>query len=281
MAVLMRPAVVLPSPPRAVSRVLRKVALLGTHSASLRNCPWTDPSWELWGHASGRGWYRRELDRYFDLHRPECWHRANRKGATYPKWLQTNTVPIFMQEKYPEVPASHRYPKERILLEYGGARRYFKNHLSWMMALAFAEGATTIALFGINYSHGTEYMMQRGSAEYWLGRAEERGITLILPDECSLLSEPAGLYGYESHDADGRLTKVYAERIIKPGDTIVPIIPGQPHPYKRAEPPAHLKAEIEAEEQDRPAWALRALPEDGGDTPTDGSGSIKGDVPNA
>lgn len=258
--VLGGPGVVLPKPPQAVSRTTRKIALLGSHSSSLAACPWADPSWELWGHSSARAWYKRELDRYFDLHPRPCWNRNNRKGSTYPRWLATNTVPIFMQERYSDVTASVRYPKERILLEYGGVRRYFKNHLSWMMALAFAEGATHIALFGINYGHVSEYEMQRGSAEYWLGRAEERGIHLMLPDECSLLAEPKGLYGYESHDETGALMPAYKQRIPKPAETILAIGQGGER-FELAKPPAHLKDQIALDEMDRPAWSLGPLPE--------------------
>src|SRR5262245_19119092 len=125
----------LPKMPGGRISTTRKIALLGSHSASLTACPWQDPSWELWGRASARAWYKRELDRYFDLHPEACWARANRKGSTYSKWLKLNTVPIYMQDRRTDVPASVRYPKERIILEYGGARRYFKNHLAWMIAL--------------------------------------------------------------------------------------------------------------------------------------------------
>ena len=244
----------LPVMPRSRSTTTRKIALLGSHSASLKDCPWSDPSWELWGHASARAWYRRELDRYLDLHPRACWHRGNRKGSTYPQWLAKNTVPVYMQERSPEVPASVRYPKERILLEYGGVRRYFKNHVAWMIALAFAEGATHIGLFGINYGHVSEYEMQRGSAEYWLGRAEERGIHILLPDECSLLAEPKGLYGYESHDvATGALVPEYQKRLPKPAETILAIGAGGEN-FKRAVPPAHLKDQIALDELDRPEW---------------------------
>ena len=40
-----------------VTRTGRKIALCGSHSASLTDAPWTDPSWEFWGHASSRAWY--------------------------------------------------------------------------------------------------------------------------------------------------------------------------------------------------------------------------------
>jgi hypothetical protein len=98
-----------PLPRPAVARTGRKIALCGSHSASAEDAPWNDPSWEFWGHASSRAWYRREMDRYFDLHVRACWTRGGKKGARYPKWLAANTVPIYMQDKYPDVPASVKY----------------------------------------------------------------------------------------------------------------------------------------------------------------------------
>ena len=245
----------LPRVARQSVRAVRKVGLLGSHGASLKWCPWSDPSWELWGHASARHCYRREPDLYFDLHRREC--RTERpRASTYVKWLAKNTVPIMMQEHDPAVPASLRYPREQILLEYGGIRRYFKNHLAWMIALAFARDVTHIGLWGINYGHDTEYAIQRGSAEYWLGRAEERGIHLMLPDACTLLAEPAGLYGYESHDERGARLPQYSERKPKPEDTIKPLVPGEPRPVMVEPPPDVLAAIAEEEAQHpRPDWA--------------------------
>src|SRR5262245_30431092 len=177
-----------------------------------------------------------------------------------------------MQNRRAEIPAIVRYPKERILLEYGGARRYFKNHVAWMIALALSEGATTIALFGVNYGHVSEYEMQRGSAEYWLGYAEGRGVHLMLPDECTLLAEPKGLYGYESHDGEGKLMDAYRQRMPKPAETLVPIGQGGER-IPLAKPPAHLKEQIALDEMERPDWALGPLPDSAEVTevPTDGS----------
>lgn len=245
--------VVLQPRPSSAGRSIRKIALLGSHTASLKWVPWEDTTWELWGHAASRSWYRRELDRYFDLHRKECWAKNGKTQTKYAQWLQRNTVPIYMPERFPEVPAARRYPKEQILMEFGGIRRYFKNQTSWMIALAFSEGVTHLALFGINYSHESEYGVQRGSAEYWLGRAEERGIHVFLPDECTLLAEPKGLYGYESHDESGARFPQWAGRTPKPTETIRPLQPGETFiPYK---PPAWLEDSIAEDEAKRPVWA--------------------------
>jgi hypothetical protein len=240
------------------TRTVRKIALFGSHSSSLADAPWDDPSWEAWGHASSRAWYLRAMDRYFDLHCPACRTPDRRGKALYGKWLSRNTVPIYMQRRYPEIPASVAYPKGRILAEFSYAhrRRYFANHVAWMIALAITEGVTHIGLFGVNYSAQSEYATQRGSAEYWLGQLDGRGINVILPDQCSLLAEPALLYGYESHDEQtGKLRDEYKPKW-KPQDAIRPIQPGDTR--KPAAPPTSLLAEIAAEEaaHPRPEWAL-------------------------
>ena len=197
------------------------------------------------------------MDRYFDLHPKACWTRGGKKTAAYPKWLAKNTVPIFMQKQFVEVPASRAYPKGQILAEFGNARPYFTNHVAWMIALALTEGVTTLGLFGINYSSESEYMMQRGSAEFWLGRAVERGVRLVIPEQCSLLQEPNLLYGYESHDeVTGLLKPEYKrkefdrrseKKVFTPGDN--PTL---------AKPPAALVELIRQEEEDypRPEWAI-------------------------
>lgn len=260
----LKPRVVAPAPLRQVAaRTERKIALCGSHSSSLTDAPWTDPSWEFWGHASSRAWYQRHMDRYFDLHPKACWSRGGKKNS-YPRWLAKNTVPIFMQERYSEVPASVKYPKGRILAEFSYAHRrdYFCNHAAWMIALALTEGVTHIALYGINYGAESEYRTQRGSAEYWLGQLDGRGVKVILPEQCTLLREPALLYGYESHDEEtGALKAEYKPKELTPQPTVPPVV----GPDGLAAPPAHLVDVIAAEEADhpRPDWALGPLPMNG------------------
>ena len=262
MAVLIRNAP--PSKPgRSLSSnsVVRKVAVLGAHSASLVDAPWDDPSWELHGHASSRAWFRKELDFYYDLHPQSCWSRGGRKTAHYPKWLKSNTVPIYMQRHYEEVPASIAYPKRRILQEFGEPHRYFANHVAWIIALALSEGVRVFGLWGINYGIKSEYHIQRGSCEYWIGRAEGMGARVILPEQCTLLREPRGLYGYESHDeVTGKRLPEYMEKVWTPQENIQPVEPGKPVPQK-VEPTPEVAEEIRLEdvEYPRPGWSFRPL----------------------
>jgi hypothetical protein len=200
-----------PRPPMAGQGRLRKIGFLGSHEKSLKFAPWDDPSWELWGHASSRGMFQREPDVFFDLHRKECWAKSNNKGQKYLRWLATCRTPIYMQERFPEVPASIAYPFERVSM--GMARKYFTSHVAYMIALALTEGVTHLGFFGVNYSPDCEYGTQRGSTEYWMGRAEALGVHLVMPETCTLLADPKELYGYESHDEHGKLVHAYTKRV--------------------------------------------------------------------
>ncbi len=102
-----------------------------------------------------------------------------------------------MQDAYPEVPASVKYPFPQMITEF--PRGYMTNTVSYMVALALQEGVTHLAVYGCHYDTGSEYGPQRGSAEYWLGLAEGRGVQVLIPPGCDLLNRPSLLYGYESH----------------------------------------------------------------------------------
>ena len=187
----------------------KKVGLLG-NTASIQFAPWGDPSWTLLAHPCCRPECRREPDWYFDMHVPACF-QVQRKGwnPDYYDWLKKLQTPIFMQEAWPEIPMAVRYPIERVLSE---ARPYFSNHCAWMIALAMTEGVTHIGLWGCQYSHQSERGHQRGSLEYWLGRFEGAGGKIVLPPKwTNLLADPPELYGYQSHDKEGKL--VYAGAI--------------------------------------------------------------------
>jgi hypothetical protein len=177
---------------------LRKIACLGG-AKTLQLAPWHDETWELWSHASCRHMGSRDPDLLFDLHPPELWRDPTKKtwDPKYATWLTTNRIPIMMQKVYADVPASIKYPFATMITEF--PRGYMTNHLAYMVALALMEGVTHLAVYGCDYGTNSEYGPQRGSAEYWLGVAEGRGVRVLLPPGCDLLNKPALLYGYESH----------------------------------------------------------------------------------
>lgn len=191
---------------------LRKIAIIGS-SVSVAHAPWGDSTWEFWAHSSSRHECERHgvrPTRYFDLHPAALWRQEKGWDPDYRKWLTSNTVPIFMQNRYPEVPASVRYPKDSIIAEHG--KDGFSNQASWMIALALREGVTKIGIFGCDYTGTVERDLQRPGANYWAGFARGRGVEVVVSHKSTLLAPPGGLlYGYESHTADG-LVPAYKPR---------------------------------------------------------------------
>ena len=183
----------------------RKLALIG-NTPSKRHAPWFDPTWTIAAHTCCVEACLRPPDWWFDLHGPQNFRVGKGWSPHYYQWIKALQQPIFMQEDWPDVPMAVRFPKERILAEY---RAYFTNHVAWMIALAMTEGVTHIGLYGCEYSHAFERGQQRGSAEFWLGMFEGRGGHVILPPHCTLLNDPPDLYGYESHDEQGKLKSSY------------------------------------------------------------------------
>ncbi len=192
---------------------LRKIALIGAFE-TFPDAPWQDETWETWAHGSVFAMCQKigvEPTRYFDLH--HLYDRNIPKVTRYLNWLHTQQTPIFMQQRYPEVPAAVEYPKERVLAEF---RSYIANHVGWMIALALTEGVSHLGFWGITYGHDTERATQRGSCEYWMGLAEGRGVQLVLPKRCNLLRMPPQLYGYESHP-NGKLAPEYQAKVLRDG----------------------------------------------------------------
>lgn len=172
------------------------MALIGGEPSTARHAPWSDPSWEIWAHASVNRRCKR-VDRWFDLHPPHVFQAKTKNGQNdWWGWLKSRPEPIYMQEKYPEVPTSVRYPVERVLTEFP---RYVTSTVGWMIALAIVEGVHTIGLWGIHFQADSEYAEQRPNAEFWIGVALGRGVQVKIPEACPLLKVPADLYGYESH----------------------------------------------------------------------------------
>ncbi len=179
---------------------MNKVALLGGVKSTLLLAPFTDPSWAIWSHSSVPLSSARRVDRWFDLHPPLCFQEPIKCGRRYYDWLKSLTTPVYMQKHYGEIPASVKYPRERIQAEWPGIP--FGSQTAWMIALALSEGYDTIGLFGVHYQHESEYAEQRANAELWVGIAYGRGVKMVIPEGCPLAKEPVMRYGFDTHTAE-------------------------------------------------------------------------------
>jgi hypothetical protein len=177
---------------------VKKVAIVGT-AMTYKDAPYSDPSWELWGLN----------DHWNNMPRATRWFEANYEAAsispvshmpniTRLDWLKKCPIPVYMEEHYPDIPMSIRYPFDEIndwISEIDPCGRdYFTNSVSFMIALAIYEGFDVIHLYGVDMAVGSEYEKQRPSCEFWVGIAKGRGIKFYIPEQSDLLKTMA-VYG--------------------------------------------------------------------------------------
>ena len=193
-----------------------KVAIVG-FTGTREQAPYNDPEFEIWTVNNLYRFVPRQ-DRIFELHTREqiaadLTHGVD--GKTYIEELASMTIPVYMQEKYPDIPASIKYPLDKMIDEFGIERSninhkpdaYFTNSISFMIALAIYEGFKEIHVYGVDLAIGVEYIEQRPSCEYYLGIAKGRGIKLFLPIESDLL-KTRFIYGYDEVRKDAWMKKM-------------------------------------------------------------------------
>lgn len=134
--------------------------------------------------------------------------------------LQTakgSEAPIYTARTVDGYPALIEYPLQTVVDKLGLKRLYFTNSVPYMVALALAEGATKIGIFGCDYTYNGGKNTEKGRAclEYWCGFAEARGVEIYLPDSTTLME--GGVlqsYGYWTEDIfleNGQITRKPAE----------------------------------------------------------------------
>ncbi len=129
---------------------------------------------------------------------------------------EQKTFPIYMAQRWPDIPMSVEYPRELIANRF---RRYFTNSISWMIATAIFEtieawqngldGFEEIAIYGVDMAMGgagSEYSFERPSVEYFAGRVDGmnearqasglKGINFIIPSK-SDICKTLFLYPFE------------------------------------------------------------------------------------
>ena len=103
------------------------------------------------------------------------------------------------------------FPLEDVLNSSGGPL-YFNSTPAYAIAFAMHMQVESLACFGMDYAYYHEkYRGERGRAcvEYWLGRAIERGIQVLLPKETWLMDanrmSSQRTYGYDTIDIAAKM----------------------------------------------------------------------------
>lgn len=143
-------------------------------------------------------WVKR-VDVIFQMHIPTIWKNPqNRNDPNHYNWLQTQTeVPvIYMQDKYPDVPKSVKFPLDEI---HNGMLKGRKDHfltssVPQAMALAaYLNEYNRVEIYGVAMETNTEWHFQREGVAFWRGYLEGMGIDVYFADP----TFEAPLYGYE------------------------------------------------------------------------------------
>jgi hypothetical protein len=144
--------------------------------------------------------------RWFNVHTIK--HIKTRYPSGF-EWYSHQTKPIYLQEATPEVPASITFPREQIQQHFsinGQPNRFFTCSAAWLIAFAIMEGFERIELWGFQLRREHQYDWERPCFFYWIERAKQAGIEVILPPDL-VITEPGSpdgydgpLYGYEPHN---------------------------------------------------------------------------------
>jgi hypothetical protein len=125
--------------------------------------------------------------------------------ANMVKWMRTYPGPVYTCRLHPDFPGLVEYPLEDVINSTG--EMYFNNTAAYALAYAIHYGATTISIFGCDYSYEHSHHAEKGRAclEFWIAIAKRRGIKINLPRNTSLLDVYDGeaFYGYsDGHEVE-------------------------------------------------------------------------------
>ncbi len=149
-----------------------RVAIVGLSQSKTSHLAQLSGDWQLWGLA----WdpERHHMDRTFEMHEavPEylSYYRSD--------YLEDLALQADLWSA-DGIAGSTVYPFDEVAQTIGQA--YWCSSMAYMLALAIHEGASEIALCGIDMSDEGAYAFQRPNMEYLIGVARGRGIKVSVP----------------------------------------------------------------------------------------------------
>jgi len=184
-----------------------KVALVGTCPSSRMLAPFTNGDWEIWACSPGNAFgLLPRVTRWFEIHGDLGWQESGAWGASkYVDWLNEQDFPVYAQSRE-YIKRAIAYPLDEMIAKH--SLYFFTSTFAYMMAMAIAEGATEIGLFGIDMTLPGEYADQRPAMQHFIVVCMALGIKVGAPDESDIMLPPP-LYGYVDATPPGRKLHVY------------------------------------------------------------------------
>lgn len=167
-----------------MSEQLASVSIVGKSMSGVL-CPFDTA--EVWGvnNVAGQPEYKeRKFDKLFAFDiLPSEYTDGMKKFAPVMSWQDYGDI---------------KYPLEDVIKEFG--TRYFTNTISYMLAYGTYLRVPKINIYGVDVAFGAAYAQENRGVEYWIGRAQERGLDVCVPPTSHLLRTVSGaMYGERDH----------------------------------------------------------------------------------
>lgn len=192
-----------------VNAPLKRCAIIGT-APSWKQCPYDDPTLEVWSLNDAYLVGVPRADRWYDLHPVhQMWFRQPNVALdprTVPtgvyvrpqqhlQWLGSRPFPVFMLEARADIPNAKAFPWQGVLDHFAHVwplrrqrdgrivpgKDYEVSTPTWLLMHAIMEGYREIHVYGIHLATEWEYVQQRPNFEFLLGYARGLGIQIVLP----------------------------------------------------------------------------------------------------
>lgn len=176
---------------------MKTLCIVGAHPKTLVNFDPKRTDCDVWvfneAVSGGLEWAKCSTA-VFQMHERAIWSNPNnRNDKGHYAWLKSQTeIPVYMQDKFEEVPGSERYPLEEIVERF--KIRYFTSSVSYALALAAYLGIyNRVEIYGVEMETNTEYQYQRDGVTLWIGVL--LGLGIDVDARLGIFDQP--LYGYE------------------------------------------------------------------------------------
>ena len=171
--------------------VKNKVAIVGCAERTRDDVDYNDPDLDIWvlNESAIKPWCKR-ADAVLQVHQEAVWRSpVNRGDPGHGEWLESgDTPPVYMLEKYPDVPNAIKYPMAEIVEKYlgnltvdseRGRKDYFTSTIAYAFALVTYLGYKEVHTYGIELADEDEYKNQLPAAMFWTGIALGQGIKWV------------------------------------------------------------------------------------------------------
>lgn len=172
---------------------MTKIAVCGSAPSSRLLAPFGDPSWEIWACSPQNYDYPR-VDAWFEVHSLDRKYVPENK----PYYEKLKVHPrVYVSAPDKRLPNAIVLDPNPMLEKYGPY--FWTSSLAWMTAMAIMQRPKQLGIWGVDMSANDElYSGQRAGMHYFMQKATEEGIQIVLPPQCDL-AQPPPLYGWKEH----------------------------------------------------------------------------------